>query len=165
MDDTHKAEDVNSGGRFSKWTFALIVFFSIIVVFFIINGWGGTLGGVLLWVLGFIIILASIIVGVFLILRSYLSSGRGYQEFSQELTTLVNETAFDVSEEILLWDQAQYSKDLAVKLEEHPGQVSELNQRLHNVHAELTNASTFKHQVDAVLAAQYILERSRYLKS
>jgi len=133
-------------------------------------GWFTLAMGVLFYrisliVLASLVTLGSIGVGVFFILRSYDTGSTKLGPISDEIEQLRNDASFDVSEELIAWDKLKYTKGIGTKLEGQIGDIENIHRRLVNAHAELAQAETPVHRVEAVLAADAVLALARELRA
>ena len=135
-------------------TRAAIVFFVLSLIFF----WGPYL-----WILAFVVTFIVPIIGVFLIIRSKSSSDRESRAVNAEIQALANDASFDVSEQIIVWDKLRISKGIGTSMEEREQEISEYCRRLINVRAEISEAATPRHKIEAVLAADSVLASVRSL--
>ena len=126
---------------------------------------GGLVWGVSLIVLASLVTLGSIGVGVFFILRSYDTGSTKLGPISGEIEQLRNDASFDVSEELIAWDKMKYTKGIGTKLEGQIGDIENIHRRLVNAHAELAQAETPVHRVEAVLSADSVLALARELRA
>ena len=128
------------------------------------NGKLPTLFRVTLLTLSFMATFGSLIVGVFLILRSYSSGDKEVQEVTEEVEALANDASFDVSEQIIFWDKLKYTKGVGTRLEGREEEIDTICRRLENARKEISIAETPQHRLEAVLAADSLLATVRSLR-
>lgn len=119
--------------------------------------------GPVLWILAFVVTFGALIVGVFLIIRSYFSGDQETQTVADEIEALANDASFDVSEQIIYWDKLQYTKGVGTQLEGRDEEISEIHRQLVNAREEIAAAETSQHRLEAVLTADSILTTARLL--
>lgn len=119
--------------------------------------------GPVLWILAFAVTFGLPIVGVFLIIRSNFSGDREDQAVNREIEAMANDASFDVSEQIIVWDKLKFTKGVGTQLEGRDEEISETHRRLVNARDEISAAETPRHQLEAVLAADFVLALARSL--
>lgn len=119
--------------------------------------------GVTLFILAFVVTFGALIVGVFLIIRSYSSGNQGTQAVAEEIEAMANDASFDISEQIIFWDKLKYTKGVGTQLEGRDEEISEMHRRLVNVREEIAAAETPQHRLEAVLTADSVLATARLL--
>ena len=134
-----------------------IIFFSFwVFLVSLIGGWGAWL-----YALAFVLTFGIPIVGVFFIIRSKSSGDRENQAVNNEIEAMANDASFDISEQIIIWDKLLFSKGVGTQLEGRDEVISDMQRRLVNVRDEITNASSPRHLLEAVLAADSLLVSAR----
>lgn len=128
------------------------------------NGELPTLFRVTLLTLSFMATFGSLIVGAFLILRSYSSGDKEARKVTEEVEALANDASFDVSEQIIFWDKLKYTKGVGTQLEGQEEEIDTICRRLENVRKEISAAETPRHCLEAVLAADSLLATVRSLR-
>lgn len=116
-----------------------------------------------LWVLAFVVTFIVPIFGLFMIIRSKSSDDRESQAVNVEIEAMANDASFDVSEQIIVWDKLLISKGIGTSMEGREEEISEFHRRLINVRAEISEATTPHHKIEAVLAADSVLASVRSL--
>lgn len=134
--------------------FAGILFFVLSLVFF----WGPYL-----WILAFAVTFIVPTIGLFMVLRSRSSGDREGRAVNAEIEAMANDASFDVSEQIIVWDKLLISKGIGTSMEGREEEISEFHRRLINVRAEISEATTPHHKIEAVLAADSVLASVRSL--
>lgn len=127
------------------------------------NGQLGTVFRVTLLVLAFVVTFGSLIVGIFLIIRSYSSGDQETREVAGEIESLANDASFDISEQIIFWDKLKYTKGVGTQMEGRDEEISDIHRRLVNVREEIAAAETSQHRLEAVLTADSVLATARLL--
>lgn len=148
------------------WVCGIIAVLTTIAVVLGIAGENGelpTLFRVTLLTLSFIAAFGSLIVGAFLILRSYSSGDKETREIAEEVEALANDASFDVSEQIIFWDKLKYTKGVGTQLEGREEEIDTICHRLENVRKEISVAETPQHRLEAVLSADSLLATVRAL--
>lgn len=137
---------------------ALFMLFGILLFCF-----AGLFYGVTLFILAFVVTFGALIVGVFLIIRSYSSGDQGTQAVAEEIEAMANDASFDISEQIIFWDKLKYTKGVGTQLEGRDEEISDMHRRLVNVREEIAAAETSQHRLEAVLTADSVLATARLL--
>ena len=137
---------------------ALFMFFGLLL--FCV---AGLFYGVTLFILAFVVTFGALIVGVFLIIRSYSSGDQGTQAVAEEIEAMANDASFDISEQIIFWDKLKYTKGVGTQLEGRDEEISDMHRRLVNVREEIAAAETSQHRLEAVLTADSVLATARLL--
>lgn len=149
------------------WVFGIMLTVVIIALILLEAGANGnlpTLFRVTLLALSFMVTFGSLIVGIFLILRSYSSGDKEAQEVTEEVEALANDASFDVSEQIIFWDKLKYTKGIGTQLEGREEEIDTICRRLENARKEISIAETPQHRLEAVLAADSLLATVRSLR-
>lgn len=123
----------------------------------------GFLWGPFFWALAFVVAVIVPIIGLFLVLKSNYSVDREGQAVNAEIEAMANDASFDVSEQIIIWDKLRISKGIGTSMEGREEEISEFCRRLINVRAEISEAATPRHKIEAVLAADSVLASVRSL--
>lgn len=111
-----------------------------------------------------LVTLGSVAVGVFFILRSYEAGDAEHQAISGEIEQMSNDASFDVTEELIIWDELRYSKGIGTKFAGRNSDIEAIHHRLVLAREELSSAETPIHRLEAVLAADSILATARELR-
>lgn len=117
--------------------------------------------GPFLWILAFISTFIVPAVGVFLIIRSSHAGGRQGRAVNAEIEAMANDASFDVSEQIIVWDKLRISKGIGTSMEGREDEIADFCRRLIDVRAEISEAATPHHKIEAVLAADAVLAAVR----
>ena len=139
----------------------------IAIIFSIIGGMfiGGEYGtSGFLFYLSLLFAIVSVAVGLFFIIRSKWTGDRTSQAINNEIELLANDASFDVSEQIIVWDRLLLTKGLGTQLEGREDEISQVHRRLVNSRQEIAAAESPQHQLEAVMAADSILATARSLQ-
>lgn len=150
MSDYNAEEDKNNVKH------GIIIFSFLAFLLALFGGWGAWL-----YALAFVLTFGIPIVGVFFIIRSKSSGDRENQAVNSEIEAMANDASFDISEQIIIWDKLLFSKGVGTQLEGRDEVISDMQRRLVNVRDEIANASSPRHQLEAVLAADSLLASAR----
>lgn len=144
----------------------LLILLSFATGLFLFMGLGApvaTLFRVILWILAFVAVFGSLILGLVLIIRSYSAGDQETQSVADEIEAMANDASFDISEQIIIWDKLKYTKGLGTQLEGRDEEISDIHRRLVNVREEIAAAETPQHRLEAVLSADSMLATARSL--
>lgn len=117
----------------------------------------------ILWILAFVAVFGSLILGLVLIIRSYSAGDQETQSVADEIEAMANDASFDISEQIIIWDKLKYTKGVGTQLEGRDEEISDIHRRLVNVREEIAAAETPQHRLEAVLSADSMLATARSL--
>lgn len=123
----------------------------------------GTVFKIILFVLAFLVVSSSLVLGVFMIIRSHSSDDRETRAVAAEIEALANDASFDISEQIIFWDKLKYTKGVGSQLEGQGDEIETICRRLVNARDEIATAETPLHRLEAVLTADSILATARLL--
>lgn len=147
-------------------TLLILLSFATGLFLFISIGYNASLAEVLrgiLWILAFVAVFGSLILGLVLIIRSYSAGDQETQSVADEIEAMANDASFDISEQIIIWDKLKYTKGLGTQLEGRDEEISDIHRRLVNVREEIAAAETPQHRLEAVLSADSMLATARSL--
>lgn len=141
----------------------LLSFATGLFLFMVLGAPVATLFRVILWILAFVAVFGSLILGLVLIIRSYSAGDQETQSVADEIEAMANDASFDISEQIIIWDKLKYTKGVGTQLEGRDEEISDIHRRLVNVREEIAAAETSQHRLEAVLSADSMLATARSL--
>ena len=153
-----KSSEANDGDLSQRQAFFFLIGMMV-------AGLGILYYGITLLILASFVILGSLAIGVFLVLRSYETGDTEYRAISGEIEQLSNDASFDISEELIIWDKLKYTKGIGTRIAGQNSDIEDVHHRLVIAREELGQAETPIHRIEAVLTADSILATAKELRA